>query len=159
MRFISTKDLGFTLENIWEVTKQKQDIIITAEGRPIAILTGINEDTLAEELEALKRARAMNALDMIHKDSVIKGNCNIISEDIQAEIDLVRKERSKGIKAPALAEVFELPDENDAPFLEAALAADADILITGNTRHFPEELCKGQVVMTPAEFIEKGIEK
>lgn len=92
---MSTKDLGFTPENIWQATKLKQDIIITVEGRPIAILTGINEDTLEEELEALKRARAMNALDMIHKDSVIKGTCNISDEDIQAEIDLVRKERNK----------------------------------------------------------------
>ncbi|MFP4349963.1 MAG: putative toxin-antitoxin system toxin component, PIN family [Desulfococcaceae bacterium] len=62
--------------------------------------------------------------------------------------------RLTGIRAPALAKTFKLPDENDIPFLEAAVAADADVLITGNSRHFPEALCAGQVVMTPSNFLE-----
>jgi uncharacterized protein len=61
--------------------------------------------------------------------------------------------RLTGIRAPALAKTFELPDPNDIPFLEAAVAADADVLITGNSRHFPEPLCSGQIVMTPANFL------
>lgn len=46
-----------------------------------------------------------------------------------------------------------LPDPDDQPFLEVARAGKADCLITGNRRHFPEKLCAGQRVLTPAEFI------
>ncbi|MEE4359564.1 MAG: type II toxin-antitoxin system Phd/YefM family antitoxin [Desulfococcaceae bacterium] len=91
MKFMSTKDLGVSPENIWQTAKQKQDIIITADGRPIAILTGVDENTFEQELEAIKRARALRALDMIHKESVQKGTYSISEEDIQAEIDSVRK--------------------------------------------------------------------
>lgn len=46
-----------------------------------------------------------------------------------------------------------LPDPDDAAFLEVAHAASA-ILVTGNTRHFPEELCGGVVVRQPQEWLE-----
>ncbi|MGE0083398.1 MAG: type II toxin-antitoxin system Phd/YefM family antitoxin [Desulfococcaceae bacterium] len=94
MKFVSAGDLGFSPENLWQKTKQKQDIIITANGRPIAILTGVDENTFEQELEAIKRARALRALDMIHKESVQKGTCTIGDEEIQAEIDSVRKGKS-----------------------------------------------------------------
>ncbi|MEE4359740.1 MAG: type II toxin-antitoxin system Phd/YefM family antitoxin [Desulfococcaceae bacterium] len=91
MKFMSTSDLGISPENIWQTTKQKQDIIITADGRPIAILTGVNENTFEDELDAIKRARALRALDMLHEESVRKGTNIISDEDIEAEIDTVRK--------------------------------------------------------------------
>lgn len=42
-----------------------------------------------------------------------------------------------------------LPDPNDLPFLELALAANA-ILVTGNIRHFPESARRGAIVLDPA---------
>ena len=46
-----------------------------------------------------------------------------------------------------------LPDPDDQPFLEVALAAEADYLITGNQRHFPADLCRGIAVVTPRDFV------
>lgn len=63
--------------------------------------------------------------------------------------------RSIGVNAPAFSETIQLPDEKDAPFLEAALATNADVLITGNMRHFPEAFRKGQTVMSPADFLNR----
>jgi len=62
--------------------------------------------------------------------------------------------RSRGVRAPSLTASFELPDFNDVPFLEAALATRADALITGNKRHFPKRACRGQPVLTPKEFLD-----
>lgn len=47
-----------------------------------------------------------------------------------------------------------LPDPDDAAFIEVAHAAAA-LLITGNTRHFPEEACGDVVVCKPHEWLEK----
>ncbi len=93
----------------------------------------VNEHILAEYLEVLTRP----------KFDLNPDNVRIIIEFI----------RAKGIKAPALAESFQLPDSSDEPFLEAALAALADFLITGNKKHFPKKLCKGQKVVSPQEFL------
>jgi putative PIN family toxin of toxin-antitoxin system len=48
----------------------------------------------------------------------------------------------------------DFPDPRDAPFLEVALAAHADFLVTGNLRHFPVRLRQGVAVASPREFIE-----
>lgn len=45
---------------------------------------------------------------------------------------------------PVLADPLglELPDSDDAMFIEVATAADADCLVTGNLKHFPVERLK-----------------
>jgi putative PIN family toxin of toxin-antitoxin system len=46
-----------------------------------------------------------------------------------------------------------LPDPDDEPFLEVALAAQAARLITGNELHFPADLCQRLSVFSPSEFL------
>ena len=43
-------------------------------------------------------------------------------------------------------------DKKDNRFLAAAAAADAEFIVTGNTRHFPTRYRKAHIV-TPAEFV------
>ncbi len=92
-----------------------------------------NEHILAEYQEVLKRPKF-----------------DLNPDKVRTILEVIR---SKGINAPALAESFALPDSSDEPFLEAALAAGADVLITGNKKHFPEKACKGQKVANPTDFI------
>ena len=95
----------------------------------------INEDVLSEYSEVL--ARPKFKLDQ---------------ERIRTVIDLIR---STGISSPLLPPSFHLPDPADEPFLEAALAGRADVLITGNKKHFPKRLCKGVKIANPAEFLKE----
>lgn len=46
-----------------------------------------------------------------------------------------------------------LPDTDDEPFLEVAVAGKVACLITGNSIHFPAKLCKGVIVFSPGEFL------
>jgi putative PIN family toxin of toxin-antitoxin system len=48
-----------------------------------------------------------------------------------------------------------LPDPNDEPFLEVALAARAEVLVTGNKRHFPRGEYGGVKIDSPGEFLEQ----
>ena len=48
-----------------------------------------------------------------------------------------------------------LPDADDEPFLEAAIAAHADALVTGNLRHFPARLRFGVDVIRPTELLSR----
>ncbi len=47
-----------------------------------------------------------------------------------------------------------LPDKDDEPFLEIALASKAP-LITGNVRHYPKQKRQDAVVETPSEFVDR----
>lgn len=46
-----------------------------------------------------------------------------------------------------------LPDPDDEPFLEVALASQSVCLVTGNQKHFPAERCQGAKVISPNEFL------
>ena len=47
-----------------------------------------------------------------------------------------------------------LPDANDEPFLEVAIAGKAACLVTGNLKHFPAAACQGIKVLSPRDFLE-----
>jgi len=46
-----------------------------------------------------------------------------------------------------------LPDPDDNPFLEVAIGANADALVTGNKRHFPSDAAGKVKILSPAEFL------
>lgn len=46
-----------------------------------------------------------------------------------------------------------LPDIDDEPFLEVAIAAKAVCIVTGNHVHYPPDLCQGVTVFSPSEFL------
>ena len=63
--------------------------------------------------------------------------------------------RKNGIFINALPLENSLPDEDDDPFLEVAVSAKADYLITGNIKHFPQKLCKNISIVTPNKFLKE----
>lgn len=62
------------------------------------------------------------------------------------------KTKSKVVKPKSLG--FTLKDPGDDKFLECALAAKANYLVTGNTRHFPSSAYKGIQIVSPRDFWE-----
>lgn len=50
--------------------------------------------------------------------------------------------------------IHDLPDPDDAPFLELAREAGVD-LVTGNAKHFPERHGHGVPIVTPAQWVKK----
>ena len=46
-----------------------------------------------------------------------------------------------------------LPDPGDQPFLEVAVTAQVECLVTGNRAHFPMKLCQGVSVLSPSDFL------
>jgi prevent-host-death family protein len=93
MKFVSVRDLRLKPAKIWKLAKEEKDLIITANGRPVAILTGTDENSFEEELNVIRRARALLALESVQAESVRKGTHRISKEDIDDEIQAARKNR------------------------------------------------------------------
>ncbi len=72
-------------------------------------------------------------------------------EEIDALLDQIASAGEAVIAAPLKER---LPDPDDEAFLEVAVAAGVDYLVTGNSRHYPPSLCGGIRVVAPAEFLE-----
>jgi len=90
MKFVSVRELRLKPGEVWKIARREKDVVLTANGRPVAILTGVDEETFEEELDVIQRARALKALDTIHRESVKKGTHRITAREIQKEIEAVR---------------------------------------------------------------------
>lgn len=49
-----------------------------------------------------------------------------------------------------------LPDSQDTMYLATALAAQADAIITGNTKDFPPKLCVPVKILTPRQYLDEA---
>jgi putative PIN family toxin of toxin-antitoxin system len=67
---------------------------------------------------------------------------------------LLEEIRAGGIPVAARPLAVRLPDSDDEPFLEVALAGEAQCLVTGNARHYPAEASSGIEVLSPRSFLE-----
>ena len=67
---------------------------------------------------------------------------------------LMEEIRAGGIPVAARPLAIRLPDPDDEPFLEVALAGGAQCLVTGNIKHYPADARHGVEVLSPRSFIE-----
>ncbi|MCL4384996.1 MAG: type II toxin-antitoxin system Phd/YefM family antitoxin [Cyanobacteria bacterium] len=95
MKFISVRDFRIRPGDVWKQLKIYKDIIITSNGKPIAILNPVEDSNLESSINALRRARALLALEEIQKSSIVKGLDKLTEEEIEEEIKAVRLERSR----------------------------------------------------------------
>ena len=95
MRFISVRDLRGKSAEIWKRLARDKAMVITSNGKPIAIISATSEETLAESLAAIRTARAMAAVESAQMKSVETGKDRLTLDEINGEIQAVRKARSK----------------------------------------------------------------
>jgi antitoxin (DNA-binding transcriptional repressor) of toxin-antitoxin stability system len=94
MKFLSVRDLRGKSAEIWKELPNEREMIITSNGRPIAILAAISESNLEESLAAFRQARAVEAVVTLQRRSADQGTDKITMDDIDAEIKNVRKKRA-----------------------------------------------------------------
>jgi antitoxin (DNA-binding transcriptional repressor) of toxin-antitoxin stability system len=95
MRFLSVRDLRGKSAQVWKDLPNEREMIITSNGRPVAILAAINETNLEESLKAFRQARAVEAVARLQRRSVDQGTDRITMDEIDAEIQSVRKQRDQ----------------------------------------------------------------
>jgi len=95
MKFISVRDLRSKSAQVWKQLPQEREMIITSNGRPIAIIAAISDSDLEESLSAFRQARAVEAVGSLQRQSVEKGNDKMTMDEIDAEIKAVRRKRAR----------------------------------------------------------------
>ena len=95
MKFLSVRDLRGKSAQVWKELPAEREMIITSNGRPIAILAAITESNLEESLTAFRQARAIEAVARLQRRSVEQGTDRVTMDEIDAEIKAVRKKRAR----------------------------------------------------------------
>ena len=94
MQFISVREMNTKPKVIWEKIKN-EEVVITSNGKPIALLSAVSEGTLEKTLRMIRRSRALMALEEMQKKSLVSGLDKITDAEIESEIQAVRKSRRK----------------------------------------------------------------
>jgi antitoxin (DNA-binding transcriptional repressor) of toxin-antitoxin stability system len=95
MKFISVRDLRGKSAEVWRDLPAEREVVVTSNGRPIAILSAVNESNLDESLSAIRQARAAEAVMSLQRRSIDRGTDTITMEEIEAEIKAVRLRRKQ----------------------------------------------------------------
>ena len=95
MRFVSVRELRGQSAAVWKALAKEKDLIVTSNGKPIALLSATSDESLEESLSALRRARAQAAATAMQQASVKAGTDQLSLQDINAEIDATRSQRTR----------------------------------------------------------------
>jgi len=95
VKFISVRDLRGKSAEVWKDLAGEKEMVVTSNGRPVAILASVNESNVEESLSAFRRARAVEAVAAIQRKSVEEGRDQLSPQAIEAEINDVRRKRAR----------------------------------------------------------------
>ena len=93
MKFITIRDLRSQTAQLRKDLSVEHEIVLTANGRPFAVMTPVKPDRVEEELLAIRRARARAAVSRLRAQARAKGMDRLTPARIDAIISEVRRER------------------------------------------------------------------
>jgi len=95
MYFISVRDLRGKPSQIWKQLARVKEMVLTLNGKPIAIISSTSEEQLEASLAEARKARAVAALNAIRKESARRGLNKMTMDEIDVIIQKARKARSQ----------------------------------------------------------------
>lgn len=95
MKFITVRDLRTSPAKIWSALPEEQEMVITNNGKPIALLTPLSDESLESTLATVRRARAMRAVQQMQQAAESGGSSTLTEAEINEEIQKYRAERKR----------------------------------------------------------------
>jgi antitoxin (DNA-binding transcriptional repressor) of toxin-antitoxin stability system len=93
MKFISIRDLRSDTAGLRRDLQADREIVVTANGRPIAVMTRVNPDTVEQEILAIRRARARAALSRTRDRARSEGLDRLSMDQIDEIVAKARRDR------------------------------------------------------------------
>ena len=96
MKFVTVRDLRGKTSELWKELEKERELIVTSNGKPIAILSATDEESFEECLWTLRRSRASDALARLQREASERGLDELTPEEIDSEIQHSRVKRKTG---------------------------------------------------------------
>lgn len=94
MKFVTIRDFRNQTARIRKELATDHEIVVTANGKPMAILAEVDEENFERRLAALRRERVQRMLNGIRYRAEESGVDRMTMKEIDAEIRKARRERS-----------------------------------------------------------------
>ena len=93
MKFITVRDFRTSPAKIWKQLPEEQEMVITNNGKPIALLTPLSDINLEETLKSIRKAKAINSIQKMQEISIENKNNELDETEIDKEIKNYRKDK------------------------------------------------------------------
>jgi antitoxin (DNA-binding transcriptional repressor) of toxin-antitoxin stability system len=95
MKFVTSREVRNNPSQFRQAV-ERDDVILTVDGKPFAVAVGTGEDEIEETLDMLRRLRALRAMSRLHRKAEEHGISGMSPEEIDQEIREARKRRRPG---------------------------------------------------------------
>lgn len=93
MDFVTVRELRAESAKVWEKVEAGEEVVVTRNGKPFALLLNAPPSELEDLLRAVRAERFGATVRRMRADAERQGLANMSMEEIDAEIALMRKER------------------------------------------------------------------
>jgi antitoxin (DNA-binding transcriptional repressor) of toxin-antitoxin stability system len=94
MKTVTIRDLRTRPRQVRAALEREREAVLTANGCPVAVLIPVDAGSVDETLETLRRARGLETLRAIRRESRERGLDRLSTSDIDAIIARARRART-----------------------------------------------------------------
>lgn len=98
MDFVTVRELRAKSGEIWQRVEAGEEFVVTRNGKPFALLVHTEPTAVEDKLRALRLQAFNKAWDALALQAQAGGGANMSDDEIQAEVDAVRKERRRAAR-------------------------------------------------------------
>ena len=91
MRFMSVREFRLNTGGARRSLEKDEDLVLTANGRPFAVVSRVHPESLDKELLAIQRARARVAVERLRDNARADGTDRLTMDKIDAVVSHVRR--------------------------------------------------------------------
>jgi antitoxin (DNA-binding transcriptional repressor) of toxin-antitoxin stability system len=93
MKTVTIRDLRTRPKQVRDSLRREREAVLTANGRPVAVLVPVDAGTVDETLETIRRARGLEALRAIRREARARGLDRLSPAEIDAIVTRARRDR------------------------------------------------------------------
>ena len=91
MRFVTVRDFRNSSREVWDKVSKNDEVVVTNNGKPTAILINVSEESLEETIASIRQARAMRDFNRLREKAAERGF--LTEDEINEEILKYRTEK------------------------------------------------------------------
>jgi len=95
MKFVSVRELRGRPGAVWKALAAEKELVLTSNGKPIAILASVGEDSFEQALGELRRARALQAVSRLQRKALVRFPRGLSPAQVGKEVAAARKHRAR----------------------------------------------------------------
>jgi antitoxin (DNA-binding transcriptional repressor) of toxin-antitoxin stability system len=97
MKTVTIRDFRTRPKHVQDALKQERQAVLTANGRPVALMIAVDAGTVDQTLETLRRARGLEALRALRLESRDRG----LDRMSRASVDEIITKARRARRSPA----------------------------------------------------------